>query len=356
MTPDSFDTGRELSALPQPRVAGPILLSIVLHTIVVLAFARAVFSPAAQDSVSEDRPSISVTIAMRAPPPAMEPPAPEDATDVPLESVEATEDVIEDVAEEAPAEPEVTADLQLADSPSSVAPASPEESVSPDTASTESDTDAQPWTPARIRAAIQASSGELRSSVTETWMADCIRERKMRGTRDCEQQLQQQDSLSLNAAAGRFAAIGAFASVTRGDRQWRLAEGFKKSNDTLRELVDADGLVGELATARYYLNRDYIIYLSGNRVNGNHNDMVFHAMQNFAADELGGPNLTLNGDTPFQCGSKKKIEYGADLKTQRVTAGNVVPCIYEYTGFTIERPEEDPDAFRVVPPVFGTRR
>jgi len=350
------DTERELPALPPRRLAGAVLFSLVLHGLVVLSFARAVLSPP-QESLPEDRPTIRVTLEMRAPPIASEAPTPEVAESVPAESVELMpQDMVDEVAEAEPAEPDATADARLADSGPVEPPASLDEQVSTEMSPTETTTATQPWTPARIRAAVQASSGELRSSVTEAWMADCIRERKVRGTRDCERQLQQQDILSPNAAAGRAAGVGAFASVTRGDRQWLLAEGFKKSNDTLRELVDADGLVGELATARYYLNRDYIIYLSGNRVHGNHNDMVFHAMQNFTADELGSPNLTLNGDTPFQCRSKKKIEYGADLKTQRVTAGNIVPCIYEYTGFTIERPEADPNEFRVVPAVFGSQR
>lgn len=57
-------------------------------------------------------------------------------------------------------------------------------------------------------------------------------------------------------------------------------------------------------------------------------------MQNFRADALGA-RLSLPGNIPFTC---KKA-----------------PCIYAWTGITIERPEtNEADSFRVVPVVPGS--
>lgn len=339
---------RELAETPRRFFTVPFLISVMLHGGILLLFTQTVFSLTPDASSVAERPSVRVAVTMR---PVQEPPAapvPAIAETLPPEPSELPEAGIAEpaVAQREPAPTQRVDVVEEAASAEAVEPA----------ASTETGARFQAWTPARIRAAVQTSSAELRSIVTGQWVEDCMLEQKVRGTRDCDEQRAGQDYLSASAAAGRSAGIGAFASVTRADQQWLLAEQFKKSNDTLRELVDVGGMIGELATTRYYMNRDYIIYLSGNRVNGNHNDLVFHAAQNFTADALGGPRMLLNGDMPFQCRSKKKIEYDTNLATSSVSGGNVVPCIYEFTGFEIERPEADPDAFRVVPIVLGSQR
>jgi hypothetical protein len=347
MTTEALDTERELAQPPAQGLAGPLLFSVVLHGLVMLVFMRAVFAPQG-DTPAVEEPGIRVTLATRMPTQEREVPVPE-VTEAPAPTRDESGEIVDAVVE---VEPTPAASAEVAVTPAVAgAPTASGETTEPRSADSSPGDSA--WTPARIRAAVQATSGELRSNFTNDWMEDCIRERRARGLRDCERQREEQDLLSANAAAGRSAGIGAFTSVTRADQHWRIAEGFKKSNDTLRELVDAGGLVGELATARYYLNREILVYL-----NGNQGDMVFGPMQNFAADVLGGTALTVNGNTSFQCKAKKKVEYDADLKTRRVSGGNNVPCVYEYTGFTIKRPEPeaDPNAFRVVPPVFGSQR
>lgn len=327
------DNERELTDVPRRRLAGPLLFSAGLHAGVLLLFARTVFSVAPGHPPAE-RPAIQVALALRSVPPdpaeplSLEPSA---AEQEPLPAPPPT--ATGTVAEAAPA-----------------GPAAPAEDASANGA--DSGTIIQPWTAERVRAELETSSAALRSTLTGEWIAACIRERKERGTQDCEEQREQTETRSAAAAAGMAAAGAAFASVTRPQQQRRLRERYMKSNDAIRGLVDAGGVLGDAAAARYWLNRDYLIYLGGNRVNGNHNDMVFAPMQNFAADALNGPNLSLSGDVPFACRSRK-IDYSVAPATGRVTLGNNVPCTYEFTGFTIERPEPDPDAFRVVPPVLG---
>jgi hypothetical protein len=188
------------------------------------------------------------------------------------------------------------------------------------------------WTPARIHAAIESEAGDLQSTLTQDWVAACIIEKKEHGTRDCGEQDEEQDYLSESMRAGRDAGGAAFNGVTRAQRHALLAEGFEHKNAAIESLMAEAGEMGALATERYYLNRRNTAYLTGNL-----RDPVFMAMQGFRADPLSGPRLSLPGNILFRC------------KRQ--------PCIYEFTGFSIEAPEAEPEEgeFRVVPTVLGGR-
>lgn len=170
------------------------------------------------------------------------------------------------------------------------------------------------WTQAAISTAIRANTSERRSLLTESWVDHCILEQKERGIRNCERQREEQDYRSASGAAGYAAGGAAFAAVTRPQRHALLSEGFVKEQALMRELMAAAGPAGELAKARFFLSRGYFLYLNGN---------------------------------PSPYGPRNQFN-----------CAGLGPCIYEYTGFVIERPQPQPEenAFQVVPIVLGSQR
>lgn len=338
MTFASPDEAYNETPLSPRRVAGSVAVSLLLHGAVVMLLARIVTHEDQARAVT-DLPSISVALVPRqrpvppppsaelrpqdlpqpqtqpAPPPAIAADTPESGG--PME----TEDATEAVADAAPA--------------SAVADAAPErEARSSDAESREraSDDEAsdQPWTAARIRAALDASRREQQRETTANWLTDCIIEQKQHGTRDCTQQ-QPLDYASESTRAGRNAAGQSFMAITRPQRHARLTEGFLKENALLEDMMEEGGATGGIAAQLFYTNREYVIYL-----NGNGQEPLWGAMQNFGADTTHArPRPSLPGNILFTCRKR--------------------PCIYEWTGFTIERPEtNEANAFRVVPIIPGS--
>jgi hypothetical protein len=210
------------------------------------------------------------------------------------------------------------------------------------------------WTPARIRSAIETQATARRNEATAAWLTECVIEQKERGTRDCERQKQEQDYASTGMRAARGASEGAFAGVMRPDRDWRMVQQSMRSNALMEELAEQGGVVGELATERVLLNNEYMRFFEGNVLGYQGQDPMWQAMNSgFTADVLGGPQLSLPGNIPFRCGRGKPK---AGVTPGGLGVSDIVSCTFEFTGFTITRPETsvDPNRFRVVPVVPGS--
>ena len=124
-------------------------------------------------------------------------------------------------------------------------------------------------------------------------------------------------------------------AITRPQRHARLTEAFLKENALLENMTEEGGAIAGIASQLFYTNRAQVIYL-----NGNGQEPLWGAMQNFGADTAHArPRPSLPGNILFTCRKR--------------------PCIYDWTGFTIERPEMNEAAtFRVLPsvPGGGTRK
>jgi hypothetical protein len=289
---------RELPDVPPRHIAGPVLVSVMLHGAVLLLFARNVSLPATAPALVDERASIRVALAVRPPSPAPALPA-QPQTDEAIEEVPVIESVEEEALDEtAPAE-------AIAGTTAGNTGAAAEQS---------SDATFQAWTPERIRAAVETSVDALHSPLTAEWIATCILERKLRGTRECEEQQREQSHLSPSMQAGYDAGMAAFAGITRPQRQRRLSEQFARERNVMMEFMDEPGVLGQIATDRYYVARQYLLYLNGN-------------------------------PSPYGPGNQ-------------VNCAGIGPCIYEFTGFLIEQAQSAPDEneFRVVPNVPGSER
>ncbi|MGV3592403.1 MAG: hypothetical protein ACO1PZ_11995 [Gammaproteobacteria bacterium] len=340
MTFASPDEAYSETPLSPRRVAGSVAVSLLLHGAVVMLLARMVTN---EDRVRvvTDLPSISVALVSRRQPEPLPPPAELPPQDLPGPQTEATpppEISAETPESVAPAETEAeTAEARDAVPASSFAETAPEsdtqgrDAESRDRASDDEARD-QPWTPARIRSALDANRREQQSETTANWLTDCIIEQKQHGTRDCTRQQQPLDYASESTRAGRNAADQSFMAVTRPQRHARLTEGFLKENALLEDMMEEGGVTGGIASQLFYINREYVIYL-----NGNGQEPLWGAMQNFGADTTHArPRPSLPGNILFTCRKR--------------------PCIYEWTGFTIERPDtNEADTFRVIPIVPGSR-
>lgn len=300
MRSENPDTERETAA-PGRGIGIPATFSVLLHVVVLALFARATFAPPAEGRIPDERPQLRVVLVTRSPPPQV----PENLT----QETETDPDL--QVAGEVTAATDTAEAVGAEPLPAVIPDSGFEESV------TESGATVPVWTPASIRAAVGTHVSKQQGTLIETWVSDCILEQKQRGTRDCERLQQAQDpssaSASASARAGRDAAGGTFAVVTRRHRHALLTEGFVKENSLIKDLMEVSGELGQLAAERYYLNREYILYLNGN------------------PSPYGPANQ-------FNC------------------KGN--PCVYEYTGFVVQRPESatEENAFRVVPTLFGSPR
>jgi hypothetical protein len=346
MTSASLDDARELPSLSPARVAGPLCASVVLHGALLFLVARGVMVPDAASR--EELPSVSVSLVTRLPVPIPETPLQE----IPEPEVPAPEAM-------APTE---TGQVETLAPEAANNEALPAEEVTgePDASATNTDVggESQPWTPARIRAAIDANASGQRSASTASWLSSCYLEQRLRGTRDCELQREEQDYASASMRAGQNAGAGSFASVTRPLRDWRMFEEFTRRNYALQELADAGGVVGMLATDRIRINNEYMRYLQGNVLGFQGQDPLWQAMgSGFSADVLSGPRLTLPGNVPFRCGTGKLLPEPG-LVPGGVGVSNIVPCVFEFTGFRIQRPDQpvEENAFRVVPTVPGNQQ
>jgi hypothetical protein len=342
MTSESPDEERERPSLPSRRVTGPVFASVVLHSALLALIVR-VDVPQPDANERQQRSTIRVSIALPLPPPVVpeapvpppELPAPEVATQPDPDVAETQEPVI--------AEQTASAAEDLEEALQATAEAAPR-------ASTEA------WTPARIRSAIALNAIEQRRSATEAWLTECLLEQKEHGRRECDEQLQEQDYSSDSMRAARNAGAGAFASVPRATNDWRMIQQFMRSNAMLEDMAEQGGVVAELATDRILINNEYMRYLQGNVLGFQAQDPMWQAMNSgFTADVLGGRQLALPGNVPFRCGTGK-LRPG--LTPGGVGVSDIVDCVFEFTGFTIDRPEQpgEQNVFRIVPVIPGSRQ
>jgi hypothetical protein len=298
--------------------------------------------PAPEANERQQRSSVRVSVAMPLPPApeVMAPPAP--APEV--------ETQVETQAEPQLAETPEPEDTEPARGVEQTAGATTESAAGEAAGSS-----TEAWTPARIRSAIGTNAIEQRRSATEAWLTECFVEQKQHGRRECEEQLKEQDYASDSMRAARGAGSAAFASVRRRSNDWRMTQQFMRDNALLEDMVEQGGLVAELATDRILINNEYMRYLQGNALGFQGQDPMWQAMNSgFTADVLGGRQLSLPGNVPFRCGSGK-VKPGVAPGGVGVT--DIVDCVFEFTGFTIERPERpaEQDAFRIVPVIPGSR-
>jgi hypothetical protein len=341
MTSASLEDEREPAPEPPRRVAGPVLASVVLHGTLLYLVARLAVQQS-EAPRNEERPAVRVIVETRMPGRA---PAEAPAVEIP----EAANSTPSESAVPAAPEPPNPESQSPPESPSAAADAGSNADAAPIAAP-------EAWTPARIRSAIEGHADERRSTSTATWLAECFVERKEHGTRDCNEQLQEQDYASDSMRAARAAGERAFARITRPERDWRRIEQFIRSNSQLEDLAEEGGVVGRIAADRMLLNNEYARYLMGNAQGWQQQDPLWQAMDSgFTADVLGGRRLSLPGNIPFRCGSGK-AKYG--VTPGGVGVSDIVPCVFEFTGFTIERPQApvEANAFRVVPVVPGSEQ
>jgi hypothetical protein len=144
--------------------------------------------------------------------------------------------------------------------------------------------------------------------------------------------------------------------MIRPDTDWRRFQQFMRSNALMEELAEQGGAVGALAAERVQLNNEYMRFIDGNVLGYQGQDPMWQAMNSgFTADVLGGAQLSLPGNVPFRCGrGKPKV----GLTPDGPGVSDIVPCTFEFTGFTITRPEAPVEAngFRVVPVIPGSQQ
>jgi hypothetical protein len=304
MESDSTDDIWNRSA-PSRHVVLPVACSVLLHAALFALVARAVFAPSAEARIAE-RPSLRVSVVMR-PPPAPEPVAQQSSEPVESLQEEARAETVE-VEEAAPPQ-------EIAEAPAIANAPQADEGLATDAevSSEETAASARAWTTTAVRAAIGTYVGGQRNAQIETWVAACILEQKLEHTRDCEQQRGAGDGLGAGARAGRAMAESMSASIMGRWRVAELTQTLETRKVQMKNLMDSSGPVGQLATDRFYLDLEIVRYLNGN---------------------------------PSPYGPRNQFSCG------------FLPCVYKFTGFDIERPEQeiDPDTFRVVPTLLGNSR
>jgi hypothetical protein len=219
--------------------------------------------------------------------------------------------------------------------PADAAPAIEEDSVQPapaaglaDAAEDDSrpDSTGRTFTTSELQGAVTALVRDRRTQFTTAWMSDCLLHQKEHGTKDCPAQTAPADytgRAELNALAAR-----AFAGITRPQQHARLRAELLASSAGLQPLMDAQGSFGELARQRYFLNREYLNYLSGNT------------------------DFNILGFVQASQGLQYDAKFLQSLCSPQ-------PCIYEYTGFQVTRPEpetSDDTPFVLRQTLFGSRR
>lgn len=105
--------------------------------------------------------------------------------------------------------------------------------------------------PAQLNAAITREVRQLRSDLGRSWVAECMRQEEERGLRECPQ-----DDLKMPADEERAQVEEMFRATVNAqfleDKESReLAEEMER----MRPLLDARGIVGELAEERYSMAR-----------------------------------------------------------------------------------------------------
>jgi len=306
-----------------------LMVSVFLHLALLAWLLPAAFTPA---SMTERAPGMEVSLVFvrpaRDPLPAPAPEVPDSGASV-VQNVEApgvdTPEIVQ--------APAVTRSTALLDNPIDTAngsptmPEQPEATVAQEPATVPHEgLDA-----AGVRAAVTAFVQQQEGARTADFVEDCWLQRQEHGpSRGCEGV---RDSDRGGSALALDQVDGLFLALTREQRHVRLRAQFELRNLQLRALQEQGGTAGELATSLGALNREYLAYLNGNRNEAAHRYVMSAATGD--ANPVG-----MDSFLQFTCAK--------------------MPCIYEFTGFSIKQPQsQEPaaaDTWRRMPTPFAPRR
>lgn len=321
-------------------------VSLLLHAGLLTVVLRSSFVPDIEVLPQVQRQYLGVTLVQRLParaePPAVE--EPQARVEVTSPAVQNPEPVVSEMVPEVVPEivPEVVREVvrEIApEIPQTAEPGASADALAPDAAQSVSlvadapaDGVTQPAGPAlnptTIRAAVNSYVASRRGALIEDWVTACLIYQKEHGTRACPQQ-QPEDYSGQQLA--KDAARGAFASVTRPREHARLTAALLNENARLAPLMKEEGVLGQLAAERYYLNREYVFYLNGN--------------YNFGVAAFVQASMSSNGNLAY-------------LGNYMQFICDPMPCVYDFTGFTVVRPRQEvvEDEFRVTTTLFGSRK
>lgn len=118
-----------------------------------------------------------------------------------------------------------------------------------------------PLDSAGLQAMISTVMRNEKGKLLEDWLEECTRYRNRYQTEECPQgnevKTERQEAIEANMAA-------TFSTwVTGHDRNARISEELLDDMDSLRPLMETEGLLGALAAERYYLKREQFYYLNG---------------------------------------------------------------------------------------------
>jgi hypothetical protein len=118
-----------------------------------------------------------------------------------------------------------------------------------------------PLDSADLQAMISSVIRNEKGKLLEDWLAECTRYRNRYQTQDCPQGTEartaRQEAIEINMEA-------TFSTwVTGHDRNARISEELLDDMDSLRPLMETEGLLGTLAAERYYFKREQFYYLNG---------------------------------------------------------------------------------------------
>jgi hypothetical protein len=300
-----------------------VVASLAVHGVVLGGLLTRDFAIA--PPVAAPREYVAISFARRAPPPA---PAPEPVQE------ESTASSLP-----APSSPSPASSFPPAPPPSSSFPRTRESIAdkSPDSLDSRARGNDEGEAPASVdgtalRAQISSFVLQQRDSYTQDFVEDCWIERQEGERRECEGA---REGDRGGDAGARSQVTALFKDLTRNERHARLSDEFEARNAQLKELAAAGGVLGALAMERRSINNEYRAYLNGNRNTAASN----YVMNTFT--NSGNPQA-MSGFLQFIC---KKM-----------------PCIYEFTGFSVVMPEEmkeaadEADTFPYTPTLFGSRK
>ncbi|MES2626260.1 MAG: hypothetical protein V4628_13330 [Pseudomonadota bacterium] len=182
-----------------------------------------------------------------------------------------------------------------------------------------------------MRAAVTAYVQRQRGSYSQQWTSACVIYQKEHGVQDCPQQ---QDQDYSGHKEERTLVTKLMNDANRTQRYTRMTEQFMAENKELKKLMEgSDPVLAELARTRHSLNREYITYLNGNF------DFKTWAFVQTANSNMG--NL-------------------AYISNFMQASCNPSPCVWEYNGFTVVKPEVEESVtepeFKISTTVLGTKK
>jgi len=183
-----------------------------------------------------------------------------------------------------------------------------------------------------LREQMSLLARQQREAYTGQFVDNCWIHRRDRKGEDCANS---SDTDRGGDAAAREQVARLFERITREEKQQRISAELEQRDSELKVLGEAGGVLGELAAERRSINRGYQAFLNG---------YVNTAIQHFVMSAYGntGNPQAMAGFLQFICKEP--------------------PCHYEFTGFSVVKPqalreaEQAASPFPFTPTVFGRRR